>query len=279
MGAKQLKSEKYGGLVIDRPGFVLAIPYLDNGQIDWANQKRNSAKVMTCTITNTRTKTDIGNGNSFHKAGDRVTAMTGSLAIEFSTIDPVFWGMASGTGKLEEKTDDNMLMLYEPVTIDETTNKVEFPYERATVSGKPGNLKVVDNDGTEFEEDSASGTSVTAGKYRVTSSDGKTTLTFNASDAGKTVVVTEEVKMNTVSYSIGVETMPVHRFIIQTTVSDVDNTVQIPTNYIISRATISADTTDTLQRDPSVTKTLTFDILAPRAGEKPYTVKYANLAE
>lgn len=277
MSIKALKSEKYGGLVIDRPGYVMAVPYLASGKIDWDNAKRNSAKIMTVTVTNTRTKTDIGNGNSFYKAGDRVTGLTGTLAIEFSTVDPVFWGMASGTGELVETTGDVMLKLYEPTTVDETNYTVEFPYERATVSGQPGKIFVVGEDGTEYEE--ASETTVASGKYKVTSSEGKTTITFNADAAGAVVVVSEQIKINTVSYSIGMKSMPAHRFIIDTTVSDVDNTVQIPANFIISRATISSDTTDTLQRDPSATKTLTFDIQAPKAGEDPYMVKIANIGE
>lgn len=277
MSIKALKSEKYGGLVIDRPGYVMAVPYLVSGKIDWDNAKRNSAKIMTVTITNTRTKTDIGNGNSFYKAGDRVTGLTGTVAIEFSTVDPVFWGMASGTGELVETTGDVMLKLYEPTTVDETNYTVEFPFERATVSGQPGKIFVVGEDGTEYEESSE--TTVASGKYKVTSSEGKTTITFNADAAGAVVVVSEQIKINTVSYSIGMKSMPAHRFIIDTTVSDVDNTVQIPANFIISRATISSDTTDTLQRDPSATKTLTFDIQAPKAGEDPYMVKIANIGE
>lgn len=277
MSIKALKSEKYGGLVIDRPGYVMAIPYLASGKIDWDNAKRNSAKIMTVTVTNTRTKTDIGNGNSFYKAGDRVTGLTGTLAIEFSTVDPVFWGMASGTGELVETTGDVMLKLYEPTTVDETNYTVEFPFERATVSGQPGKIFVVGEDGTEYEESSE--TTVASGKYKVTSSEGKTTITFNADAAGAVVVVSEQIKINTVSYSIGMKSMPAHRFIVDTTVSDVDNTVQIPANFIISRATISSDTTDTLQRDPSATKTLTFDIQAPKAGEDPYMVKIANIGE
>lgn len=277
MSIKALKSEKYGGLVIDRPGYVMAVPYLASGKIDWDNAKRNSAKIMTVTVTNTRTKTDIGNGNSFYKAGDRVTGLTGTLAIEFSTVDPVFWGMASGTGELVETTGDVMLKLYEPITVDETNYTVEFPFERATVSGQPGKIFVVGEDGTEYEESSE--TTVASGKYKVTSSEGKTTITFNADAAGAVVVVSEQIKINTVSYSIGMKSMPAHRFIIDTTVSDVDNTVQIPANFIISRATISSDTTDTLQRDPSATKTLTFDIQAPKAGEDPYMVKIANIGE
>ena len=277
MSIKALKSEKYGGLVIDRPGYVMAVPYLASCKTDWDNAKRNSAKIMTVTVTNTRTKTDIGNGNSFYKAGDRVTGLTGTLAIEFSTVDPVFWGMASGTGELVETTGDVMLKLYEPTTVDETNYTVEFPYERATVSGQPGKIFVVGEDGTEYEE--ASETTVASGKYKVTSSEGKTTITFNADAAGAVVVVSEQIKINTVSYSIGMKSMPAHRFIVDTTVSDVDNTVQIPANFIISRATISSDTTDTLQRDPSATKTLTFDIQAPKAGEDPYMVKIANIGE
>lgn len=277
MSIKAIKSEKYKGLVIDRPGYVMAVPYLANGQIDWDKAKRNSARIMTVTITNTRTKTDIGDGNSFYKAGDRVTALTGTLAIEFSTVDPVFWAMSSGTGELQEKTNDVMLQLYEPKAIDEENYTVEFPFERATVSGQPGKIFVVGEDGTEFEESSE--TTVASGKYKVTSAEGKTTLTFNADAAGAVVVVSEQIKINTVSYSVGVKSMPAHRFIIVTTVSDVDNTVQIPANFIVSRATISSDTTDTLQRDPSATKTLTFDIQAPKAGEDPYMVKMANIGE
>lgn len=277
---KALNSQRTGGLVIDRPGYILAVPYLDNGQIDWTNAKRTTAKIVTVTITNTRTKTDIADGNNFYKAGDRVTALSGTLAIEFSTIDPTFWAMASGTDGLTEKTSDSMLQLFEPKKVDETTATIEVGYERATVSGKPGQIIVTGADGTEYTEDTTEGTGeVAENKYKVTSSEGKTTFTFPKADVGKSMVITEEVKMNTASYSVGVKPMKAHRFIINTTTSDVDNTKQIPTNFIISRASIASDTTDTLQRDPSATKTLTFDILAPRAGEEPYQVKFGNVGE
>lgn len=275
---KALESNKSGGLVIDRPGYIMAVPYLDNGKLDWKNAKRNTAKIVSATVSNSRTKTDIPDGNSFYKAGDRVTALTGTLAIEFSTIDPAFWAMASGTGKLEEKTDDTMLKLFEPLTIDETTGKIELDFERATVAGQKGQIIIKGNDGEEFTEVEGDTATETL-KYSVSSSEGKTTITFADADKGKAVVISEEIKINTASYSVGKDPMPAHRFIIDTTVSDVDNTIQIPANFIVSRASISSDTTDNLQRDPSATKTLTFDIYAPRAGEKPYTVKIANMGE
>lgn len=279
MSIKALSANKTKGLVIDRPGYVMAVPYLESGKLDWANAIRNVAAINTITITNTRTKTDIQDGNSFYKAGDRVTAISGTLAIEFSTLDPRFWAMASGTGKLIEKTDDTMLKLFEAMTIDETTGKIEVEFERATVSGQPGTIIIAGDDGTEFTEDSGTGAPSASGKYKVESSDGKTTFTFHADDKGKVVVISEEIKINTASYTVGRTPMPAHRFIIDTTVSDVDNTRQIPANFIISRASIGSDTTDALQKDPSATKTLTFDIYAPKAGEEPYQVKIANVTE
>lgn len=277
MSIKALSANKTKGLVIDRPGYVMAVPYLDNGKLDWDNAIRNVATILSVTVTNTRTKTDILDGNSFYKAGDRVTAIAGTLAIEFQTVDPRYWALVSGTGKLVEKTGDTMLKLFEPVTIDEETGKVELEYERATVSGQPGKIIVTGDDGTEFTE--ATGGSAEANQYKVESSEGKTTLTFNAEDKGKVVVISEEIKINTASYTVGRKPMPAHRFIIDTTVSDVDNTYQIPANFIISRASIGSDTTDALQKDPSASKTLTFDIYAPRAGEEPYQVKFANMSE
>ena len=104
MSVQFLKSNNSKGFVIDRPGYVMAIPILANGQLDWQNAKRNVAAINTITVTNTRTKTNIPDGNSFYPAGDRVTDLSGTLAIEFSTYDPTFWAMASGTGELQEKT-------------------------------------------------------------------------------------------------------------------------------------------------------------------------------
>lgn len=277
MSLKTFKSNKSKGFVIDRPGYVMAIPILSSGKLDWTKAKRNVAAINTITITNTRTKTDIQDGNSFYKAGDRVTALSGTLAIEFSTVDPVFWAMASGTGDLVEKTDDMVLKLFEPMTIDETTSKIELEYERATVSGQKGTIIITGDDGEEFTETESEPAST--GEYKVESTSGKTTITFSEEDKGKAVVISEQVKMNTVSYTIGKKPMPAHQFIIDTTVSDVDNTIQLPANIIVSRASIGSDTTDALQKDPSATKTLTFDIYAPRAGEEPYQMKIANLGE
>lgn len=279
MSVQFLKSNNSQGFVIDRPGYVMAIPILANGQLDWQNAKRNVAVINTISVTNTRTKTNIPNGNGFYPAGDRVTDLSGTLAIEFSTYDPTFWAMASGTGELQEKTGDTMLKLFEPMTIDQTAGTVVLPYERATIGGQKGTIIVTGTDGTPFTEVEES--AATAGQFKVTSEadSGETTITFNTADKGKSVVISEQVKMNTAFYTIGKKPMQAHQFIIDTTMSNVDNTQQIGANIIISRASIGSDTTDALQKDPSATKTLTFDIYAPRAGEDPYKMLLENAAE
>ena len=82
-----------GGLVIDRPGNVLFVPVTAAGALDYANAIRNTAVINTITITNSKTKTEIPDGNNFYPAGDRVTAIAGKVAIEFSTVAPAIWAM------------------------------------------------------------------------------------------------------------------------------------------------------------------------------------------
>ena len=261
--------EKDGGFVIDKPGSVLAIPIAADGTEDFKNAIRNVAKINTITVTNSRTKTDIGDGNSFYPAGNRVTALAGTLAIEFTTMDLPFWGMAAGSG-LVETTSDTMMKMFENTKIDETKHTIEIDVgykEDAYVAIKGA-------DGTVYTK--AEGDAPTAGQFSIKATDGKTTITFSADDAGKVVSGQFQYTANTVTYTQGKKPMAAHKFIIETTMSDLANKEVYDVNVIISQATIGADTTDALQKDPSATKTLTFDIVAPLAGEEPYQVKMVN---
>ena len=94
-----------GGFVIDRPGNVLFVPVKTDGSLDYANAIRNTAVINTITVTNSKTKTEIPDGNNFYPAGDRVTAITGTVQIDFSTVDPAIWAMCSGTELLSTNTD------------------------------------------------------------------------------------------------------------------------------------------------------------------------------
>lgn len=260
--------QKDGGFVIDKPGSVLAIPIKADGTEDWANAIRNVAKINTITCTNTRTKTDIADGNSFYPAGNRVTALAGTLAIEFTTMDLAFWGMAAGSG-LVEKTSDTMIKMFDNTKIDETkhTIEVEVSYK------ENGYIAVKGADGTVYTKTE---TEPTAGQFKITTGAGKTTLTFAEADAGKAVSGQLQYTANTITYTQGQKPMAAHKFIIETTMSDLPNKEKYDVNVIISQATIGADTTDALQKDPSATKTLTFDIVAPLAGEEPYQVKIVD---
>lgn len=254
-----------GGFVIDRPGSVLFVPSKEDGSLDYEKAIRNVAKINTVTCTNTRTKTDIADGNSFYKAGDRVTALAGTVAIEFTTIDLPIWGMASGSGVVE-KTADTMMEMFDGTVIDETAGTIVI--EKAYKTG--GHINIIGVDGTTYTK---SETATTTGQYSVAVADGTTTITFAAADKGKIVRGEFEYTANTVSYTQGKKAMPYHKLIIATTMSDLSNSEVFDVNVEVSQVSISADTVDALQKDPSATKTLTFDIYAPRAGEEPYKVK------
>ena len=101
-----------GGFVIDRPGNVLFVPVKADGSLDYANAIRNSAVINTITVTNSKTKTEIPDGNSFYAAGDRITAIAGTVAIDFSTIDPAIWAMCSGTELKKNETDYMIIKKY-----------------------------------------------------------------------------------------------------------------------------------------------------------------------
>lgn len=263
MASNLLKTN--GGLVIDRPGNVLFVPVKADGTLDYANAIRNTAKINTINVTNSKTKTEIPDGNAFYPAGDRITAISGTVAIEFSTIDPVIWAMCSGTTLKETETDE-MMKLYDYTPISEDgTIVLDEEYKTGSF------IQVVGSDGTAFEKaESAAG----AGEFSVAASEGKTTLTFNADDKGKIVAITMMTTAKTTSYSQGRTAMKYHKIIIDTEYSTLGDTDKIPVNIEISQATVSGDVVDALQKDPSATKTLTFTMYAPRAGEQPYTLKF-----
>lgn len=256
-----------GGFVIDRPGNVVFLPVKTDGSIDYANAIRNTAVVNTITVTNSKTKTDILDGNSFYPAGDRVTAISGTVAIEFSTVDPRIWAMCSGT-ELKETETDTMLKIYDYDKIGDS-GKIELPEQYKTGEF----VQIIGSDGTEFEK-----VDVTPepGEYTISYETDKTTITFNDADKGKSVAVTMTVVANTTSYSQGRKAMKYHKIIIDTEYSTLNDSEKLPVNIEISQASVSGDMVDALQKDPSSTKTLTFNMYAPLPGEQPYTIKFKN---
>ena len=253
-----------GGFVINRPGHVLFVPVKADGSLDWTNSIRNTAVINTITVTNSKTKTEIPDGNSFYAAGDRVTAIAGTVAIDFSTIDPAIWAMCSGTA-IENKTSDTMIKLYEYMKIGED-GKIVLTGDKYKTDGF---IKVMGSDGTEYEKNT---TAESAGEFAVEATT-DTTLTFHDDDKGKDVMISMEVEAKTMSYSQGRKAMKYHKIFIQTDYSTLNDTENIDANIIISQASVSGDMVDALQKDPSATKTLTFNMYAPLPGEQPYTVK------
>lgn len=256
-----------GGLVINRPGFVLLVPVNTDGTLDYVNAVRNTAKINTINITNSKTKTDIPDGNAFYPAGNRVTAIAGTVAIEFSTVDPAIWARCSGSDIVLKETD-TMIKMYE---YDKITEAAKMELEEKYKTG--AFVKIVGADGTEFEKVDAE---PQAGEFKIEVSGEKTTITFATADVGKSVAVTMTVETATMSYSQGKQTMRDHQIVIDTEFSTLKNTDVVPVNFIVSQASISGDMVDALQKDPSALKTLTFDMHAPLPGEQPYTVKMKN---
>lgn len=259
-----------GGFVIDRPGNVLFVPVKADGSLDYANAIRNSAVINTITVTNSKTKTEIPDGNSFYAAGDRITAIAGTVAIDFSTIDPAIWAMCSGT-ELKKNETDSMIKLYDYQKISEES-KIELAESYKT----EGFVQIVGTDGTAFEMVKGD-SEPAAGEYKITVSENKTTITFAAEDKNKDVAISMEVVTKTASYSQGRNAMKNHKIIIDTEYSTLNDTEKLPVNVIISQASVSGDMVDALQKDPSATKTLTFNMYAPLAGEQPYQVKFKDL--
>lgn len=257
-----------GGFVIDRPGNVLFVPVAASGALDYAHAIRNTAVINTITVTNSKTKTEIPDGNSFYPAGDRVTAITGTVAIDFSTVDPEIWAMCSGT-ELKNNTTDKMLKLYDYMKIDENAGTIVLDEKYV----ENDFIQVVGSDGTVYEK--ASTTTPEAGEYSVAveATSGKTTLTFAAAEKGKDVVISMMTSAKTMSYSQGRRAMKYHKIIIDTEYSTLNDTEKLPVNVIISQASVSGDMVDALQKDPSATKTLTFNMYAPLPGEEPYEIK------
>ena len=260
-----------GGLVIDRPGNVLFIPVTADGTLDYANAIRNTAVINTITVTNSKTKTEIPDGNSFYPAGDRVTAIAGTVAIEFSTVDPTIWAMCSGN-EVVNTNNDTMLKIYDYDKIGED-NVIEFTDQYKT----DGFVQVIGSDGTVYEKVAADATPAT-GEFKIAYADNKTTLTFAAADANKDVAVSMMVVAKTMSYSQGRKAMKNYKIVIDTEYSTLNDTEKIPVNVEVSQASVSGDMVDALQKDPSATKTLTFNMYAPLPGEQPYQVKFKDNA-
>ena len=227
-----------GGLVIDRPGNVLFVPVNSDGTLDYANAIRNSAKINTITVTNSKTKTDIPDGNSFYPAGDRTTAITGTVAIEFSTVDPAIWAMCSGT-EFVNKNSDTMIKMYEYEKIGSDNTIICDEAYKAN-----GFVQVVGADGTVYEK---VGATPSTGEYSVATAGGETTFTFAAADANKSVMISMEVTVNTMSYSQGRKAMKYHKIIVDTEFSTLNDSDKIPVNFEISQASVSGDMVDSLQ--------------------------------
>lgn len=256
-----------GGLVIDRPGNVMFIPVTSAGALDYANATRNTAVINTITVTNSKTKTEIPDGNSFYPAGDRVTAIAGTVAIEFSTVDPTIWAMCSGN-EVVNTTNDTMLKIYDYDKIGED-NIIEFEDQYKT----DGFVQVIGSDGTVYEKVTSA---PQAGEFSIAYADDKTTLTFAAADADKDVAVSMMVVAKTMSYSQGRKAMKNYKIVIDTEYSTLNDTEKIPVNVEVSQASVTGDMVDALQKDPSATKTLTFNMYAPLPGEEPYRVKFKD---
>lgn len=265
---KLLKTK--GGFVIDRPGNVIFVPVKASGALDWANAIRNTAVINTITVTNSKTKTEIPDGNSFYPAGDRVTAIAGTVAIDFSTVDPAIWAMCSGT-TLKNTETDSMIKLYDYQKIP-ASGKIELTEQYKT----DGFVQIVGTDGTAYEKVTGDG-AVSAGEYSIKFETDKTIITFAADDKGKDVAVSMETVTKTTSYSQGRNAMKYHKIIIDTEYSTLNDTEKVPVNIAISQASVTGDMVDSLQKDPSATKTLTFNMYAPLAGEQPYEVKFKDL--
>lgn len=266
---KLLKTK--GGFVIDRPGNVLFVPVNADGSMDYVNAIRNSAVINTITVTNSKTKTEIPDGNSFYPAGDRVTAIAGTVAIDFSTVDPAVWAMCSGTS-LTKNATDSMMKLYDYQKIPDS-NIIEVSEQYKT----DGFVQIVGTDGTVYEKITSA--EPQTGEFKIEFASTKTTITFAAEDAGKDVAISMEVSTKTESYSQGRNAMKYHKIIIDTEYSTLNDTQKLPVNIVISQASVSGDMVDALQKDPSATKTLTFNMYAPLAGEQPYEVKFKDLDE
>ena len=256
-----------GGFVIDRPGNVLFIPVNADGTLKYSDAIRNTAVINTITVTNSKTKTEIPDGNAFYPAGDRVTAISGTVAIDFSTVDPAIWAMCSGT-EMTTTNNDSMMKIYDYEKIGED-NVIVLDEQYKT----DGFVQIVGADGTIFEK---AATTPSTGEYSIAYNDNKTTITFAAADKNKSVAVSMEVVANTESYSQGRKAMKYHKIIIDTEYSTLNDSEKLPVNIEISQASVSGDMVDALQKDPSATKTLTFNMYAPLPGEQPYTVKFGK---
>lgn len=256
------------GLIVDRVGRVLFVPIKDDYSEDYDNAIETVGTINTITITNTVTKTDIPDGNGMFAVGSRITEIAGTVAIEFSTIDEQVWGMATGSG-LQENTTDSMIKILDAMKIG-ADNTIVLPYKYKA----NGLIKILGADGTVYEKATDSGSGPEAGEFSVGTPSGEsTTITFNAADAGKAVSITIMIEKSTYYYTLGSNTMANHKIIIDTTYSNVGNKLQRDVNLVISQASLSADLTETLQKDPTATKTLTFNMYKPLPGEEPYTVK------
>lgn len=258
-----------GGFVIDRPGNVLFVPVKADGALDFANAIRNTAIINTITVTNSKTKTEIPDGNQFYPAGDRVTAISGTVAIDFSTVDPAVWAMCSGT-ELKNNPTDKLLKIYDYQKISEAST-IELTEEYTDGDF----LQIIGSDGTVYEKVTSESTPA-PGEFKIAYASNKTTITFSINDKGKDVGISMMTTSKTISYSQGRKAMKYHKIIIDTEYSTLNDTEKLPVNVIISQASVSGDMVDALQKDPSATKTLTFNMYAPLAGEQPYEIKFKD---
>jgi hypothetical protein len=175
--------------------------------------------------------------------------------------------MCSGN-EVVNTANDTMLKIYDYDKIGED-NVIEFTDQYKT----NGFVQVIGSDGTVYEKVTET---PSAGEFSIAYADNKTTLTFAAADANKDVAVSMMVVAKTMSYSQGRKAMKNYKIVIDTEYSTLNDTEKIPVNVEVSQASVTGDMVDALQKDPSATKTLTFNMYAPLPGEEPYQVKFKD---
>ena len=266
-------------LVFPVAGHFMLVPYTAAGVPNF-NKAYSSAHGIVQTISrdNALNTLDLADGNSPYPAATYVQTQSGTVTYTLGTYDPELEAFVAGADWSNGDAADTEMWTIYPLTIDSVNKGVTF----GEGSAKPISAeKMVVRDGFGNIFELAEGAdSLTTGQFYYDSSTGK--LTFAAADVNVTVYVLYAYNGTGVSSVAYKENPKITAFmaIIIGSTKDKDEASEQKVNVIVDRCSVSGSITPpTSSNDPTQGWTLTTNILKPRAGRSPITVKFEPVAE
>ena len=228
--------------------------------------------VDSITTKYSTTSEDMNDGNSFDPAATHITGRVVEVAIVMNTHDPELYRFATSAEQVTINEDAYITKIGEEYVIDKD-GKVLLAAE----SINPDGICIVrDAAGADYEKVDAD---PEEGQYSVDAA--TATLTFNALDKGKAVIVTAEYAAEVLTTQ-SVESQPkqnVYKLIVDGKNTDKDEKDELADNFIVDACKIKGDIQPPARQKNYSSVTYTFGLVKPRAGAKAFTMATAKVKE